>query len=200
MATHGGGLSKSDEDNGRATACQPGSGARVLAASTSMSGRSSPTTQPSASRILWGSGTSPGWLTSPSLVAVCMVGETTFAREVCGMLSTRVGPIAISRVRASRELAGAAWALVGGEGRRDPGVAPRGRRASPHPPSAATGLGGPGGVRRADPAAARRAAPGSARHAGHGTALASAAGAVEVAADPGLDRASGTGPVRTDRL
>lgn len=39
-----------------------------------------------------------------------------------GMLSTRVGPIAVSRVRASRGLAGAACALVGGEGRRDPGA------------------------------------------------------------------------------
>ena len=59
------------------------------------------------------------------------------------------------RVRSACELAGAACAFVSGEGRRDPGVAPRGRRASPHSPCAAIGLGGPGGARRADPAGAR---------------------------------------------
>src|SRR5438045_2844802 len=100
------------------------------------------------------------------------------------MLPARVNPIAVSRVRSACELAGAACALVGGERRRDPGVAPRGRRASPYQPSAATGLGGPGGARCADPAATRRAERVSARHAGHGTALAPEAGSVEVAAGP----------------
>jgi hypothetical protein len=47
------------------------------------------------------------------------------------MLPARVGPIAVSRVRASRGLAGAACALVSGEGCEDPGVAPRGRLVTP---------------------------------------------------------------------
>jgi hypothetical protein len=73
-----------------------------------------------AALSLWGSETSQGWLTSP-----CARGRAwSGSRRSCGMLSARVSPIAVFRVRSARELAGAARALVGGEGSRDPGVAP----------------------------------------------------------------------------
>ena len=128
-----------------------------------------------AVRALWGSETSPGWLTSP-----CARGRAwSGSRRSCGMLSARASPIAVSSVRPAHDLAGAACA------RRRPRT-PRSWCCATRSPCFAGpavrgdwAVGGPGNIRRADPAAARKAARVSARHAGHGTALAPAAGAVD---------------------
>ena len=66
-------------------------------------------------QILWGSEMSSGWLTSPFTRGCVRVRETMFVRQVCGMLRP-CRPVAVSRVRASRELAGAACAQRLAEG------------------------------------------------------------------------------------
>jgi hypothetical protein len=63
--------------------------------------------------------------------------------------------------------------LVGIQGRRTPGAAPRSRRAAQSQPEASPGLGGSNHVRRAGPEVAADAAGASLGHSRHGAALAS---------------------------
>src|SRR2546421_13030873 len=90
-----------------------------------------------------------------------------------GMIVARVVASALSDLSAAAEPAVVVRPLVGVEGCRTAGVAPRSRRAPQNQPEASLGLGRSSGVRRVGPGVADDAAQASLGHTGHDPALAS---------------------------
>src|SRR3954454_4831927 len=92
----------------------------------------------------------------------------------------RVAAPAVPDLPAPARAAPAPGSHVHDQGCRAARAAPRGRRAAPHQPQTAPGVGGPGRVRRARPAAAPSAAMPSPDYPGHDPTLASPHSAPEV--------------------
>ena len=92
------------------------------------------------------------------------------------MIVRRVVASTLPDLPPAAEPAVVARPLVGIQGHRAPGAAPRSRRATQSEPETAPGLGGSSGVRRAGPGSAYDAAGTSLGHAGHDPALASPPG------------------------
>jgi hypothetical protein len=97
-----------------------------------------------------------------------------------GMIVSRVVASALSDLPEAVEPAVAARSLVGVQGRRTPGAAPRSHCAAQGQPEAPPGLGGSSGVRRARPLSTYDVAGASIGHTGHDLALASSLGRQEV--------------------
>src|SRR6476619_1992028 len=96
------------------------------------------------------------------------------------MMVGRVSSPGLPDLRPALWLASLGRPLVGVQGRRVAGAAARGRRIAPRLSSAPAGLGGPRGLRCADPATASQAADAPAGDARHRSAVAQAPGHPEV--------------------
>src|SRR6266536_1223177 len=93
-----------------------------------------------------------------------------------GKMITRVDTHALPDVLPPRRMADSDRRDQCGQGRGDPGPAPRERGATPGQLAATVGLGRPGHAQRPDKTPPPRAEDAPARHACHGPALASATG------------------------
>ena len=100
---------------------------------------------------------------------------------------------ALSDDDAALRLAGVAGPLRAGERGGDPGAAPRGRRASPASHTTQGGLGGPGDIRRTEPAVAERAARSPLGRPRHVARLASSTGRPALALPEPAWQAAGVG-------